>query len=180
MSTISATHSQTRDTANQLHDTAAVLQAPRLGHRALSVILIIMCLVPVITIYCLWQFLPPVYEGQLEAAVSAEQLPPADFYMVDYHKRPPYDAGILVISNLSEQDWTHLNIQVNKHYQIYDVAPIGAGETRKFELNRFLSRTGARFSVRYNQLKSVRIYARRPSRDRATFYHEFETVPENE
>ena len=157
---------------------AAFQNAPRLGHRGLTIVLVFMCLVPVVTILALWQALPPVYEGKLEAAVAAEELPPAEYYLVDYRERLPVEGGLLVVTNLSDQDWTHLNIQVNGYYQIYDVEPIPAGETAKFQLDRFLTRTGARFSLQYNQLKSVRIYARRPTRDRATFYHEFETVEE--
>ena len=152
-----------------------VAQSPRLSHRALTIILVCMCLVPVATIFALFNFLPPVFEGQLQASVSADGLPTEEFYQVEYYKRPPFSGGELIVNNESDQDWTHLNIQVNKHYQIYDTEPIPAGTSKRFQLDRFLSRTGARFSLRYNELKSVRIYARRPTKDRATFYHEFET-----
>ena len=134
-----------------------------------------MCLVPVATILAMWQFLPPVFEGTLEAEVSAEGLPTAEFYSVDYYKRPPFEGGVLLIHNASDQDWTHLNIQVNTHYQIYDIEPIPARTTVRFNLDRFLSRTGARFSLQYNELRTVRIYARRPTKDRATYFHEFDT-----
>lgn len=150
-----------------------VTKSPRLSHRALTSILVLMCLVPVVTIFGLFQFLPPVFEGQLEASVSAEGLPSAEFYAEEYYQRPPFKGGDLIVKNEGDQDWTHLNIQVNKHYQIYDTDPIPAGTSKRFQLDRFLSRTGARFSLRYNELKSVRIYARRPTKDRATFYYEF-------
>lgn len=133
----------------------------------------VMCLIPVATIAALWSFLPAVHEGELEAQVFAEELPTADYYSVDYYKRPPYTAGVLVIQNKSDQDWTHLNIQVNGNYQVYDTEPILARGEKRYQLSKFLNRTGARFSLQYNELNRVRIYARRPTKDRATFYHEF-------
>jgi hypothetical protein len=151
----------------------AFRKSPQLSHRGLTAILACMCLVPVVTIFALFRFLPPVYEGQLQASVSAEGLPSPDFYAIEYYQRPPFAGGELIVKNESDQDWTHLNIQVNRHYQIYDFDPIPAGTSKRFQLDRFLSRTGARFSLRYNELKSVRIYARRPTRDRATFFYEF-------
>lgn len=159
-------------------DSTALANSPRLSPRGLTTILIFMCLVPIVTLLVLWQLLPPVEEGTLQASVESAGLPPAAYYLVDYDKRSPFEGGELIVHNESKQDWTHLNIQVNRHYQIYDVLPIPAGETARFRLDRFVSRTGARFSLQYNQLKSVRIYARRPTKDRATFYHDFATVPE--
>ena len=150
-----------------------IAKSPWLSHRGLTSILVFMCLVPVVTIIALFQFLPPVFEGQLEASVSAEGLPSAEFYSVEYYQRPPFTGGDLIVKNDGDQDWTHLNIQVNRHYQVYDTDPIPAGTSKRFQLDRFISRTGARFSLRYNELKSVRIYARRPTKDRATFYFEF-------
>jgi hypothetical protein len=144
--------------------------------RGLTILLCLMCVVPVVTIVALWRMMPPVYEGQLEASVTAIDLPPEGFYDRFYTERPDWNSGKLVVRNESEQDWTHLNIQVNRHYQIYDIEPIPAHGERTYELYRFVSRTGARFQLRYNQLKSVRIYARRPTHDRATFYHEFEAA----
>lgn len=152
--------------------------APRLSHRGLTWTLALMTLIPATVIAVLWQYMPPVFEGQLEAEITAEGLPPADYYQVRYDLRPPHSGGELVVRNLSDVDWTHLNMQVNRHYQIYDIAPIPAGETRRFRLNSFISRTGARFSLQYNQLFMARIYARRPTRDRATFVQKFDTVPE--
>jgi hypothetical protein len=149
--------------------------SPRLGHRDLTIMLLAMCTIPVITIFVLLAYLPPVYEGKLEANVYAEGLPNEEFYEVEYYDRPEFKGGFLVLENKSEQDWTHLNIQVNGNYQIYDKDPIPAHGERRYELNRFLNRTGARFSLQYNELKRVRVYARRPTKDRATYYHEFET-----
>ena len=151
-------------------------KSPRLSHRSLTLMLTFMCLIPVATIAALWQYLPPVFEGELEASVTAESLPDGEFYAVEYYNRPPVEEeGILVVQNNSEQDWTHLNILVNGNYQIYDTDPIPAHESKRYKLSRFVNRTGARFSLQYNELSRVRIYARRPTKDRATFYHEFPT-----
>lgn len=148
---------------------------PRLSHRGLTVMLTMMCVIPVVTIAVLWRYLPPVFEGKLEAQVVAEDLPGADFYAIDYYKRPKVEGGILIVQNKSDQDWTHLNILVNGNYQIYDTEPIPAHGEKRYVLNRFVNRTGARFSLQFNELSRVRIYARRPTKDRATYYHEFPT-----
>ena len=129
----------------------------------------VMCLVPVVTIAALFTYLPPVFEGQLEASVSTEGLPSGTYYQDHYSTRAPVDSGVLIIHNDSDQDWTHLNIQINKHYQIYEHRTLEAGESRPFRTDRFVSRTGAKFDLRYNPLSHVRVYARRPTKDRATF-----------
>lgn len=143
--------------------------APRFTHRALTIALIAMCVVPLVLLTVLFIYLPPVYEGELDARVWAEGLPPAEFYEIPYDNRPEVADGELVVVNMGDHDWTHLNIQINRHYQIYEREPIPAGQTRRFKLSRFITRTGATFELRYNPIKHVRIYARRPTRDRATF-----------
>ena len=150
-------------------------KSPQLSHRGLTLMLVFMCLIPIGTIAVLWSYLPPVYEGKLEANVYAEDLPNAEFYAVEYYNRPPVEGGVLVVQNESDQDWTQLNIQVNGNYQIYDTVPILAHEEKRYSLTRFLNRTGARFSLQYNELNRVRIYARRPTKDRVTYYQEFPT-----
>ncbi|MCH2181557.1 MAG: hypothetical protein MK108_06080 [Mariniblastus sp.] len=149
-------------------------RAPKLSHRALTTTLVAMCVIPVGLITVMFLYLPQVHEGDLQASVSAEGLPSATFYQQDYTERPAVPSADLVIRNESDQDWTHLNIQINRHYQIYEREPIPAGEERRFQLHRFVSRTGATFDLRYNPLKYVRIYARRPTKDRATYSTEFD------
>ncbi len=153
----------------------AMQQSPQLSSVALTRLLIGMCLLPVITIFALWIYMPPAAEGQLKCQFVGKDLPDQDFYAIEYWKRDDYKLGELLVTNEEEHDWTHLNIQVNGHYQIYDKEPIPAGSTKVYKLERFISRAGARFSLRYNQLKSARIYARRdnPVHDRATYYCEF-------
>lgn len=143
--------------------------APQLSSRGLTILLGLMCLVPVATIAALFTYLPPVFEGELQASITAEGLPPGSYYQTHYSQREPVESGVLIVHNDSDQDWTHLNIQINKHYQIYEHRLLPAGESRRFRTDRFVSRTGAKFDLRYNPLSHVRVYARRPSKDRATF-----------
>lgn len=147
--------------------------SPRLSHWQLSAMLIAMCAVPIITISILWTMLPPVYEGKLNASVYTEGLPSQAFYDVPYQQRPPFEGGFLVVQNNSDEPWTQLNIQINKYYQIYDTAPIEPGAEARFQVDKFYLKSGELFNPRYNQLESVRVYARLPSSERATFYHEF-------
>jgi len=114
-----------------------------------------MCLTPVIIILALFRYMPPVYEGLLEAKLTATGLPPKVYYEEKYYERVGHEGGQLVVENLSNQDWTHLNIQVNKHYQIIDKVPIKAHSVKAFDLDRFVNR-------------------RRPTRDRATYACRFE------
>ena len=156
-------------------DSSEQKKAPQLSHRNLTIMLLLMCLIPVVTIAVLWGYLPAVHEGQLEANVVAKDLPDKDFYSVDYYKRPTWERGFLIVQNKSDLDWTHLEIRVNGNYQVYDRDPIPAHGERLYDLTRFLNRTGARFSLQYNELNRVRIYARRPTKDRATFKQAFPT-----
>jgi len=152
--------------------------APKLNHLSLTLLLMLMCLVPVVTIFALWGYLPDVHEGQLKAEVYAEGLPPKEYYSTEYYKRLPISDGVLVLKNVSDVDWTHLNVQINGNYQIYDRETIPAHGQREYILGKFLNRTGAKFQLQYNELDRVRVYARRPTKDRATFEHKFDTFAE--
>lgn len=154
------------------------LGAPKLSHRSLTFLLAFMCMIPVTTILVLWQYLPDVHEGQLKAEVYAKGLPPKEYYSTEYYKRLEISDGALVLKNNSDVDWTHLNVQINGNYQIYDKETIPAHGQREYILGKFLNRTGARFQLQYNELDRVRVYARRPTKDRATFEHKFETYAE--
>ena len=135
--------------------------------------LIGMALLPIITITALFMYMEPAAEGRLDCRFAAVDLPEPDFYSTEYWKRDEYNRGELIVSNLEDVDWTHLNIQVNRHYQIYDQEPIPAGTSKSYKLDRFVTRSGAKFSLQYNPLKSARIYARRSTRDRAIYYCDF-------
>ena len=151
----------------------AVQASPKLSHRGLTIMLALMCIVPTTTVLLLFNYMPAVKEGQLKARFSATGLPDQDFYAVEYYQREEFSGGELVVSNQEKEEWTHLNIQVNGSYQIYDIEPIPANTTKTYKLEKFISRSGAKFSLRYNELNSARIYARRPGGERATFWCEF-------
>lgn len=150
--------------------------APKIERGHFFKVLILLVCLPVCVIAVIWQYLPPVQEGKLLAKVTPVGLPEPDYYETDYKLRAPFEGGDLLVQNLSDQEWTHLHITINNAYQIADIVPIKPGETARFELNRFVSRSGARFSLQYNELRNVLIYARRPTKDRATYYQEFDTV----
>ena len=149
-------------------------QSPHLSHHRLTLILVLMCATPVITIFTLWSFLPPVFENELQASVYTEGTPKDAFYEAAFEDRPEFVGGFLIVQNNSEDEWTNLHIRLNHHYSIYDNEPISGNSEKRYELSKFLTKSGARFSLKYNKVKSVRVYARRPTADRATFYHEFE------
>ena len=151
----------------------AMQASPQLSSAALTRLLIGMCLLPIITITVLFMILGPAAEADLDCQFAAVNLPDAEFYAIDYRERDEYVGGELIVSNREDVDWTHLNIQVNGHYQVYDQEPIPAGSSKTFKLDRFVTRAGAKFSLRYNELKSARIYVRRATRDRAICYCEF-------
>lgn len=161
-----------------VEQSSARRNAPRLTHRGLTLLLVAMCLVPTITIFSLWSYLPPVFEGELEADARTTNLPAAEFYEQPFRDRPKVAGGQLHVLNKSDQVWTMLNVQINHFYQIYDRDPLNPGEERTYELDRFVTRTGAIFDLRYNPVKNVRVYARRPTRDRATFFKDFEQPAE--
>jgi len=152
--------------------------APNLTHQNLTLLLALMCAIPVTTIFVLWGYLPDVHEGQLKAEVYAKGLPPKEYYSTEYYKRLPISDGVMILKNNSDVDWTHLNVQINGNYQIYDREPIPAHGEREYILGKFLNRTGAKFQLQYNELDRVRVYARRPTKDRATFEHKFDTYAE--
>ncbi len=159
---------------------------PRLSDRGLTFLLILMCSAPIIVITAMWWYLPPVHTKQLQARVSSANLPPPENYDIPYESRPQLtQEGLLLVTNTGELDWTQYNIQINMQYadsyQIQEhLEPILAGETKSFELSSFVSRSGSTFDLRYNPLRKVRIYARLPTKDRATYFYNFETQSENE
>jgi hypothetical protein len=150
--------------------------SPRLSGRKFMIVLVLLCILPVATIAIIWSYLPKTEEGKLKAKFTAIGLPPPEYYLTDYRQREPHAGGELLVTNISDQEWTNLSITINGAYQVFDIKPVRPGETVSFELKGFVSRSGARFSLQYNELKSALIYARLPTKNRATFYYEFDTV----
>jgi hypothetical protein len=155
-------------------------RSPRLSTKSLTLLLGLMCLVPVATIFAIFNYMPPVHENKLQATVEGVDLPDQATYDLPFDDRPPLKKkGKLRVTNTGPDNWTNYNIRINRQfgdsYQIYEHhEPINAGESKEFELAEFVSRSGARFDLRYNPLRNVEIYARLPSSERATFNYVFE------
>ncbi len=152
--------------------------SPGMSHRTLSILLCLMAMVPPLTIGILWSLLPPLAEGQLNCEITAIGLPDPAIYQVKIADRPAVSDGSLVVNNTSDQPWTHINIWVNGYYQIYDLDPLPAGGTRVYELDRFVTRFGASYNLRYNQLDRALVYARMPKGNRATRQIDLKPVSE--
>lgn len=135
----------------------------------LSVLLCLMALVPPLTIAVLWNILPPYSEGKLDCTVVASALPDPAIYSLPLDERPEQvRGGMLLVTNNGTEDWTHINVWVNGHYQIYDLVPLPAGATREYALDQFVTRFGAALQLRYTLVRKVLVYARLPKGNRAT------------
>lgn len=145
-------------------------QAPRMSARTLTILLTCMCCVPAITIFTLWKIMPPVKEGKLEVTVTRVEVPDIDYYLQPIEDRADVSESRITIVNDSDNDWSHIVIRVNGHYNVQDEGPIQAGGERSYLLNRFISRTGARFDLRQIPLRHVRVFAKQLGKgNRASF-----------
>lgn len=145
-------------------------QAPRMSSRTLTALLALMCLVPAITIITLWKIMPPVKEGQLEITITRVEVPDIDYYLQPIEDRSDVSESRITIVNESDNDWAHIVLRVNGHYNVNDEGPIPAGGERSYLLNRFISRTGARFDLRQLPLRHVRVFAKQLGKgNRASF-----------
>ena len=152
----------------------AMRRSPRLSTQGLTIMLAAMCAVPAITILVLWQILPPAEEGKLKVTVDRVGVPDIDYYFDDIGDREDVQDAYLLIRNDSESEWEHIFVKVNKHYDIKDQRPLAVGGERRYLLNRFISRTGARFDMRQIPLRHIRIFAKQVNTGaRATFNVEF-------
>ena len=172
------TQAQILNTTQPVDDrfSSAQKASPKLSQTMLTVTLVVMMLIPVVTIFGLWSYMPPVFEGELEATVTTLGLPNPDYYLVPLEDRPAFKGGSIVVHNNSDVDWTHLKMQVNYFYSTFDIEPIEAGTEKEFLLSKFITRDGKGFNVGYVPVKNVRIYARRPGGDRATYGQEFAPI----
>ena len=148
--------------------------APLLTARGLTIMLVIMCVVPIVIITVLQFTMPPVRPGFLKADISVRNAPPRSYYRLPPEQRREFPEAELLVTNLMDVPWTHLNIRINHgNYQVYDhVTPLGPGETRAFRLDRFVHRSGAEFQVGVVPPQNVEIYAGLPDRSRATLEYE--------
>ena len=133
-----------------------------------------MCMVPVITILTLWQIMPPAEEDTLQVNVTRVGVPALEYYFDDIADRKDVQQSYIVVKNESENEWSHVFVKVNKNYDIRDDIPIPPDGERSYLLNRFVSRTGARYDLRQLPLRHVRIFAKQEGKgSRATCNIEF-------
>lgn len=149
---------------------SALQRAPRMSTRTLTILLALMCTVPGITIFTLWKIMPPVKEGKLEVTVTRVEVPDINYYLEPIEDRRDVSESRIAITNDSDNDWSHIVIKVNGNYDVHDEGPIPAGSERSYLLNRFISRTGARFDLRQLPLRHVRVFAKQIGKgNRASF-----------
>ena len=158
-------------------ESTVVEAAPKLTASGLTVLLILMCVVPVIVIAVLFAVLPPSPEKTLQADVRLIGCPPPEYYETHFAKREtPEPGAVLIVKNDGAEEWTHMYLRINRLFSAdaYDKGePLQPGEEKVFKLERFQTRTGAQLDLTYNPVRDVEIYARLPSGARAVYVHEF-------
>jgi hypothetical protein len=152
--------------------------APRLSQRALIALLAVMCLVPIVVVLVLWRLLPPVQAGQLPCRVELADVPPPSIYDLPIGERPVTPAARVIITNLGDEPWTNINVRINREFYVYELhRPLEPGHSMEFYVDRFVSRNGAPFEVRFVRIREVEVYARLSSKARATFTQAFDDEP---
>lgn len=167
-------------------ESSVIRNTPRMSSRTLTILLALMCTVPGITIYVLWQIMPPVSVGTLNVTVERLDVPGIEYYQEPIEDRYDVSGSKVLIRNDSEHAWSHIVIKLNNHYDIKDSCtcelgcelgkcthgnnPIEPGEERSYLLNRFVGRTSAKFDLRQLPLRHVRVFAKQIGKgNRASF-----------
>lgn len=80
--------------------------------------------------------------------------------------KPPVDPlqlerGTLTVSNQSKQDWTHVEIWLNRSYRV-TVASIPARSRFQVTLDSFVAGFGQRFDPKHAQVRDLRLSATLP------------------
>lgn len=71
------------------------------------------------------------------------------------------DAGRLTVTNTTQDNWTHVEIWVNRQYRL-TVESIPAGQQLQTPLSIFIEAYGHRFDFKREQIKDLRLSAKRP------------------
>lgn len=149
-------------------------QVGQLSRKSFVAMLVAMFIVPIATVLTLWFYLPPVSMYTLDATVTLVGMERAK----EFDRReaiPAVPEPRVVVKNIGQDEWTQLIVEVNKRYKVYrtdEVVP--AGETIEFGLDYFMTREGLFFPPGQIDVKHVRVYARLPSRSRATYEADFD------
>jgi hypothetical protein len=72
------------------------------------------------------------------------------------------DAGRLTVTNTSKDDWTHVEIWVNRQYRL-TTESIPAGRQLQAPLSIFIEAYGQRFDFKRQQIRDLRLSAKRPN-----------------
>ncbi|HMO15721.1 MAG TPA: hypothetical protein PKD64_16670 [Pirellulaceae bacterium] len=148
-------------------------RAPKLSRRVFILLLVLVALVPAVAVYWINQILGPAYQGKLEASILLVDVPPAPYYELPIRERPEIEAARVIIHNESDSEWTHVNVRINRHYEVYDMEPLPAKTSRSYLLDRFVARVGAVLDIRQVKIKQVEVYGRVPSGGRGTYQQRF-------
>ena len=173
--TVSTSQPDLVGTESPLPPAGPMAGAPALTSRGLTILLILMCLVPIITITVLQFTMPPVKPDYLQARIQLRNVPPTSYYQLSLDQRREFPDAEVLITNTMDVPWSNLNIRINHgNYQIYDHEnPILPGQQRGFLLSRFVHRSGAVYQVGIVRPEHVEIYAALPDRSRATLEYTF-------
>jgi len=74
------------------------------------------------------------------------------------------DGGRLTVTNTTPDDWTHVEIWVNRQYRL-TTEPIPAGRQLQTPLSIFVEAYGRRFDFSRQQIKDLRLSARKKNGD---------------
>jgi hypothetical protein len=69
------------------------------------------------------------------------------------------DAGRLTVTNTTKDDWTHVEIWVNRQYRL-TVESIPAGQQLQAPLSIFIEAYGQRFDFKRQQIRDLRLSAK--------------------
>jgi hypothetical protein len=156
-------------------DSSYRAQAPRLTSRHLTILLALMCMTPVVIIALVFWQLPSVKMNQLNAQVKILGGPPDSYYQLPFKERIYLPELQIAVTNTGEETWTNLYVRINHDFTVFEAGvPFHPGETRDYLVNRFTSKKGAFYDMRYNPIGEVMIYARLPDGSRATHFAHFD------
>jgi hypothetical protein len=146
-----------------------------LSSRQLTFLLMLMCLTPIVIITLIFNTLGDVKLNQLPARIELIGGVPDSYYDLPFEQRTYLPEMQVAVTNIGSDPWTNLYVRINHHYSIIETgAPFRPGETREYLVNRFTSKTGAYFDMRYVSVKDVMVYARMPDKSRATYERRFD------
>ncbi len=138
----------------------------------------VVCSTVLTILFVLNAMLPPVYDMELKAEITPLGVPMDDYFSTPVKDRPELPQPKIRIQNTGDEDWTNILVSINDKYKWSPIPDDGgripAGESREFYVCRFQVRTGGAFEWDKLKVKSVHVYARLPSGERATYLKEIQ------